>query len=202
MNLKEPTRIFCPPLSPVVCSNSCQLSQWCYLTMSSSASLFSSCLQSFPTSGSFLMSWLFTSGGQRTGASASASVLPMNIQGWFPLGWTDLLSLQSRKLKCLMQHHSPKASNLQGKIICCWFGGCYMSPCVRLVIHFFWLPNITSSDVHTQHETSLSCWGCVFAVDSSRSLGLLPLVILRAIILHFLAKFSKWLKVCCSSSSA
>ena len=59
---------------------------------------FSSCLPSFPASGSFLMSWLFTSGGQSIGVSASASVLPMNIQGWFPLGWTGLISLQSKGL--------------------------------------------------------------------------------------------------------
>ena len=70
----------------------------------------SSCLQSFPASGSFAMSQFFASGGQSTGASASASVLPMNIQDWFPLGFTSLISLQS---KSLLQHHSSKASILQ-----------------------------------------------------------------------------------------
>ena len=74
-------------------SNSCPLSQWCHPTISSSIVPFSSCLQSFPASGSSLMSQFFTSGGQRIGASASASVLPMNIQDWFPLGWTGLISL-------------------------------------------------------------------------------------------------------------
>ena len=69
------------------------LSQWFYLITSSSVALFSSCLQSLPASGSFLMSQLFTSGGQRIGASASASVFPMNIQGWFPLGLTGSISL-------------------------------------------------------------------------------------------------------------
>ena len=88
----------CPSLSPGVCSDSCSLSQWCYLTISSSAALFSSCLQSFLTSGSFSMSWLFASCGQSSGASASASVLPMNIQDRFPLGLTGLISLQSRVL--------------------------------------------------------------------------------------------------------
>ena len=76
------------------------------------SSPFSSCLQSFPSSGSFPMSWLFTSGGQSTGVSVSASVLPMNIQSWFPLGWTGLISLQSKILSSLLQHHSSKASVL------------------------------------------------------------------------------------------
>ena len=73
------TRLPCPSPSPGACSNSCPLSQWCHPTISSYVICFSSCLQSFPASGSFLMSWLFTSGGQIIGASASASVLPMNI---------------------------------------------------------------------------------------------------------------------------
>ena len=77
-----------PSLSPGACSNSCPLSHWYYLTISSSATLFSFCLQSFPESGSFPMSQLFASGGQSIGASASVSVLPMNIQGWYSLGLT------------------------------------------------------------------------------------------------------------------
>ena len=81
-------------LTSRVCSNSCPLSQWCYLVISSSAALFSFCLQSFPASGFFPVSWLFISGGQSIGASASASILPMNIKGWFPLGLTDLISVQ------------------------------------------------------------------------------------------------------------
>ena len=89
-------RLLRPPLSPRVCSNSCSLSQWCYLTISFSASSFFFCLQSFLALGSFPVSWLFKSGGQSTGVSVSASVLPMNIQGWFPLGLTDLISLQSK----------------------------------------------------------------------------------------------------------
>ena len=76
---------------------SCPLSQWCHPTISSTVILFC-CLQSFPASGSFPMSWLFASGGQRIGTSASASVFLMNIQGWFPLGWTDLISLESKGL--------------------------------------------------------------------------------------------------------
>ena len=90
------TRLPYPSVSPGVCSNSCALSQWCHLTISSSVTLFSPCPQSFLALGSFPMSQLFTSGGQRIGASAS--VLPMNIQGWFPLGLTGLISLQSKGL--------------------------------------------------------------------------------------------------------
>ena len=89
-------RLPCPSLSPQACPNSYPLSRWCYPTISSSATPFSSYLQSFPASGSFPMSQLFLSGGQSIGASAS--VLPMNVQGWFPLGLTGLISLLSRGL--------------------------------------------------------------------------------------------------------
>jgi len=102
-----------PSPSPRACSNSCPLSQWCHPTISSSVIPFSSWLQSYPASGSFVMSQLFASGGQSIGASASASVLPMNMQDWFPIGLTGLISLQSKGLSSLLQHHSPKASILQ-----------------------------------------------------------------------------------------
>ena len=92
------TRPPCPSPTPRVYSNSCLLSQWCYPMTSSSAVPFSSHLQSFPASGSFQMSQHFTSGGQGTGALASASVLPMNTQDWSPLGRTGWISLQSRGL--------------------------------------------------------------------------------------------------------
>ena len=85
----------CPSLSPWVCSNSCPLSQWHHPTVSSSVAPSSSCLQSFPASGSFPMSRFFASGGQRIGASALAPVLPMNIQVWFPFVLTGLISLLS-----------------------------------------------------------------------------------------------------------
>ena len=88
----------CPSPTPSACSNSCPLSQWCHPIISSSVIPFSSHLQSFPASGSFPVSQFFTSRGQRIGASASASVLPVNIQDWFPLGWTGLISLQSKGL--------------------------------------------------------------------------------------------------------
>ena len=79
-------------------AHSCALSRWCHPTVSSSVATFSSCPQSLPASGSFPMSQLFTSGGQSIGASASPSVLPTNIQGWFPLGLTGLISLLSKGL--------------------------------------------------------------------------------------------------------
>ena len=91
-------RLPCPSPSPGACWDSCPFSPWCDPTISSSVIPFSSCLQSFPESGSFLMSQLFTLGGQSTGDSASASVLPVNIQDWFPLGLTSLISLQSKGL--------------------------------------------------------------------------------------------------------
>ena len=91
-------RLPCPSSSPGACLISCPLSQWCHPTISSSVIPFSSCPQSFPASGSFLISQLFASGGQNIGASASAPVLPMNIQDWFLLGWTGWTSLQSKRL--------------------------------------------------------------------------------------------------------
>ena len=91
----------------------CPLSQWCHPTISSSVIPFSSCLQSFPASGSFPVSQFFESGGHSIEASASASVLPVNIQGWFPLGLTGLISLLSKGIsKLFLQHHSLKASIL------------------------------------------------------------------------------------------
>ena len=107
------TRLPCPSPSPRASSNSCPLSRWCHPAISYSVVLFSFCLQSFPPSESFLMSWLFASGGQSIGASTPASVLSMNIQGLFPLGLTDLISLQSKGLpRVLLQHHNSKASFL------------------------------------------------------------------------------------------
>ena len=100
----QQTRLPCPSPTPGIYSNSCPLSQWCHPTISSSVVPFSPCLQSFPASGSFQMSQLFTSGGKSTGVSASASVFPMNIQDWSPLGWTDWISLQSKGLSRLFSN--------------------------------------------------------------------------------------------------
>ena len=88
----------CPSPTPRVYPNSCPLSRWCHPIISSSVVPFSSCLQSFPRSGSFPMSQLFTSGLQSIGVAASTSVLPMNTQDWSPLGWTGWISLQSKGL--------------------------------------------------------------------------------------------------------
>ena len=145
------TRFSCP--SPGVCSNSCPLHQWCHPTISSSVFPFSSCLWSFPASASFLMSWLFASGGHGIGASVSVWVLPMNIQGWFPLGLTGLISLQPKNLL----HCSSKASILQcsaffmvqlspphmttGKTIALTMTLCLM----HSVFSFSWIDSILSS---------------------------------------------------------
>ena len=91
-------RLPCASPSPRLCSNSHPSSRWCHPTISSSVVRFSSCLQSFPASGSFPTSQFFASGGQSIGVSASASVLSMNIQDWFPLGWTGWISLLSKGL--------------------------------------------------------------------------------------------------------
>ena len=100
----------CPSPTPGACSDSCPSSQWCHPTILSSVDPFSSCLQSFPTSGCFLRSQFFTSGGQSIGASASASVLPMNIQDWFPLGLTGLI-LQSKGLSRVFSKPQFKSIN-------------------------------------------------------------------------------------------
>ena len=108
-------RLPCASPIPRAYSDSWPLSRWCHPTVSSSVILFSSCLRSFPASGSFQMSQFFASGGQSIEVSASASVHPMNIQYWFPLGlagWIDLLAVQET-LKSLLQHQNSKVSILQ-----------------------------------------------------------------------------------------
>ena len=145
----------CPSLSPGVCS--CPLSQWCHPTISSSVTLFSSCPQSFPVSGSFShsMSGLLVSGGQNMGASASASILPVNLQDWFPLGLTDLISLLSTGLSGTFssptvqkhQFFSAQPSLWSNSHICTWLPGknysfdytdlcqlylCFIIPCLGL----------------------------------------------------------------------
>ena len=106
-------RLPCPSPTPEAHSNSYPLSWWCHPSISSSVIPFSSCLQSSPASGSFPMSQFFASGGQNIGVSASASILPMNVQVWFPSEWTGWISLQSKRLSSLLQHNSSKASILR-----------------------------------------------------------------------------------------
>ena len=109
------SRLTCPSLSPGACSNSCPWNQWYHPTISSSVIHCYSCLLYFTALGSFLMSQLFTSHGQSTGASVSASVLPLRIQEWFPLGLTSLISMQSKGLSRAF-NHSSKASILGAQL--------------------------------------------------------------------------------------
>ena len=113
------TRLSCPSLTPRACSNSCPLSQWCHPTISSSVIPFSR-LQSCPASGSFPISQFLTSGGQSIGASASASVLPKNIQDWFPLGWTGWISLQSKGLSRVFSNTTVQKHQFFGAQLSLW----------------------------------------------------------------------------------
>ena len=124
-------RIPCPSPTPGACSNSCPLSQWCHPTISSSAVPFSSCLQSFPVSGSFLKSWLSKLGGQSIGASASVSVLLMNTQDWFLLGLTGLISLQSKGLSRVFSNTTVQKHQ-------------FFSIQPSLVLNFLYSPTLTS----------------------------------------------------------
>ena len=128
-------RLPCPSSSPRVCSNSYPSSWWCHPTISSSVIPFSFCLQFFPASGSFPMSQLFASGGQSVGVSASASILPMNIQDWFPLGLTGLISSLSKGLSRVFSStfSSSKASVL-------W--------CSAFFIVQFWHPYMPTGNRH------------------------------------------------------
>ena len=120
----------CSSPSPGACSNSCPLSQWCRPTILSSVIPFSSCLLCFPALGSFPMSQLFTSGGQTTGASASASVLPMNIQGWFPLRLTGLISCSPRDSQ--ESSPTPRLKNINSSALSLLYGPTLTS------IHDYW----------------------------------------------------------------
>ena len=127
-------RLPCPSPTPRAYSNSCPSLWWCHPTISFSVIPFSSCLQSFPASGSFQMSQLFTSGGQSFGVSASASVLPMNIQDWFPVGLTGWISLQSKRLSrvfsnATVQKHAYISTHMWTCILCI-----YMCLCVWDVV--------------------------------------------------------------------
>ena len=128
-------RLPCPSATPGAYSNSCPLSQWCHPTISSSVVHFS-CLQSLPASGSFPMSQFFTLGGQSIGVSASASVLPMNIQDWFPLGWTDWISLQSKGLSRVFSNTAvQKHQFFSTQVFVCLF--VFYSPTLTS-IHDYW----------------------------------------------------------------
>ena len=113
------SRLPCPSPFPGVSPNWCSLHQWYHPAVSSSDTLFSFCPWSFPASGTFPVSHRFTSHDQNTGASASASVLPVNSQGWSPLRLTGLIALLSKQLSSLLQLHSSKASTL-------WYSAFFM----------------------------------------------------------------------------
>ena len=112
------TRPPCPSPTPGAYSNSCPLSRWCHPTISSSVVLFSSCLQSFRASASFPVSQFFASGGPSIGVSASASVLPKNIQDLFPLGWTSWISLQSKGLSRVFSNTTVQKHQFFGAQLC------------------------------------------------------------------------------------
>ena len=136
-----------PSIYTRVYSNSCPLSQWCYLTISSSATLFSFRLQSFPASRSFPMSRLFASGGQSIGASASVSVLPMNIQGWLPLGFTGLISLLCKGL-----------SRVFSSTTIIWI---YFLPTTFLILLLFLL----SFHIKTENQHLRSTEACLYIIN-------------------------------------
>ena len=116
----KPARLFCPSPTPRACTNSCPSSQWCHPTISYFIIPFSSCLQCFPASGSSPMSPFFTSDGQSIGVSASASVLAMNIQDWFPLGLTELIFLQSKGLSSIFSNSTVQKHQFFGVQLSLW----------------------------------------------------------------------------------
>ena len=134
-------RLPCPSLSPRVCSDSCLLSCW-LLSNHLTVAPFSSCSQSFPAPESFPVSQLFASGGQSTGASASGSVLPMNNQGWFPLGLTGLISLLSKGLYHQESSPAPQFKSINSLVLSCL----YSPP--PTTVHDYWKN-------HSFHKTDL-----------------------------------------------
>ena len=137
----------CPSPTPGVYSNSSLLSQWCHPTISSSVVPFSSHLQSFPASVSFLMSQLFTSCGQNIGVSASTSVLPMNIQDWFPLGWTGWIFLQPRDSQ--ESSPTPQFKSINSSVLSFLYSPTLTS------IHDYW-------ENHSLDQTDL-CWQIILS---------------------------------------
>ena len=115
------TRLPCPSSTFRACSNSCPSSQWCHATISSSVVSFSFHLQSFPAAGSWPMSQFFASGGQSIGASASASVPPVNIQDWFPVGLTGLISFRSKGLLRVFSNTTVQKHQFFGTQLYLWF---------------------------------------------------------------------------------
>ena len=154
-------RLPCPSPSPGAWSTSCPLSQWCHPTISSSVFHFSSCPQSLPASGSFPMTQLFASGGQSI--EASASVLPMNIQGWFPLGLTDFISLLSRGFSRVFASTTVwEHSSLSYTANPC----CLSILCVVICFCLSHTPNLSlpASFPFGKHKFVLCLWVCLYFV--------------------------------------
>ena len=142
-------RPLCPSLTPRACSNSCPSGWWCHPTISSSVVPLSSCLPSFPVSGSFPMSQFFTSSGQSIGASTSASVLPLNTQDWFPLGLTGLISLQSNGLSGVFSN-TPQFKSINSLVLSPLYGPTLTS------IHDYWKThNFDYTDLCWQSDVSI-----------------------------------------------
>ena len=135
-------RFPCPSPIPGACSNSCPSSPWYHPTISSSVIPFSSCFQSFPASESFLMSWHFTSGGQSIGVSASASIFPMNIQNWFPLGLTGWNSLQSKGLSRIFSNTTVQKHQLS---LMFQLSHPYMTTGKTTAFDLYWQSNVSAS---------------------------------------------------------
>ena len=123
----QPASLLCFPPSPRVCSNSCLLRQWCYLTISSFVAPLLFCLQSFPTSGSFPMSWPFTLHGQSNRALSSASVLPMNIKGWSPYDWSPCSPRD-----CQESSQAPQFEHINCSVLVLLYGQ------MLILIHDYW----------------------------------------------------------------
>ena len=161
------TRLPCPSPSRGACSSSHPLSWWCHPIISSSVIPFSSCLQSFSSSGSFLMSWLFASGGQSIGASASASVLPVNIQDWFPFRLTGLISLQSKGLSRVFSNTTVQKHQFFDAQPSLWYlrgSKCHrviMKPCPSPCVLVFWSKMLLQElmvGICEKTETKNGCW--------------------------------------------
>ena len=143
----------CPSPTPGVYSDSCPLSQWCHPTISSSVVPFSSCLQSFPASGSFQTSQFFTSGGQIIGVSTSASVLPVNTQDWSPLGWTGWISLHFKRYSRVFSTVQPQFKGINSSVLSFLYSPTLTS------IHDYWKN-------HSFDKMDL-CWQSAFVLGIS-----------------------------------
>ena len=170
------TRLPCPSPSPGVCSNSCPLSWWCHPTISSSIVPFSSCLQSFPASGSFPMDWFFASGGQSIGASASASVLPMNIPRYIPRTNKNIYSWKYlyMNIESSIIHNGQKVEIIQ-RSISWWVEECiYKMYCIHAV-QYYWA--MKRSEVLIHATTKLTLENIVLSKISQRRLDIVEFLL-------------------------